>query len=118
MPRQSARQPRGREARRLTTLRARQGLLHELIGTAARRAEDNIDVIMPGFTHLQPAQPVRWSHFLLRHATRGRCVAAELRAQLRLVVGAGCRPPARHVQTRVRDAARCARSLAPRPFRA
>ena len=24
---------------------------------------------MPGYTHLQPAQPVRWSHWLLAHAS-------------------------------------------------
>ena len=29
------------------------------------RAEDNIDVVMPGFTHLQNAQPVLFSHYLL-----------------------------------------------------
>ncbi|KAK0679871.1 ARLY lyase, partial [Pygoscelis papua] len=27
-----------------------------------------IDVILPGYTHLQKAQPVRWSQFLLSHA--------------------------------------------------
>ena len=27
-----------------------------------------IDVLMPGYTHVQPAQPVRWSHWLLSHA--------------------------------------------------
>jgi argininosuccinate lyase len=31
-----------------------------------QRAERDIDVLMPGYTHLQRAQPVRWSHFLLR----------------------------------------------------
>ena len=31
-------------------------------------AENEIDIIMPGYTHLQPAQPVRWSHWLLSHA--------------------------------------------------
>lgn len=30
------------------------------------RAKSEIDIIMPGYTHLQRAQPVRWSHFLLR----------------------------------------------------
>jgi argininosuccinate lyase len=39
-----------------------------LIETAAARAEAEIDVLMPGYTHLQPAQPIRWSHWLLRHA--------------------------------------------------
>ena len=42
--------------------------LADLIGAAADRAEAEIDVLMPGYTHLQPAQPVRWSHWLLSHA--------------------------------------------------
>lgn len=32
------------------------------------RAENEIDYIMPGYTHLQKAQPVRWSHWMLSHA--------------------------------------------------
>ncbi len=39
-----------------------------LIKAAADRAEAEIDVLMPGYTHVQPAQPVRWSHWLLSHA--------------------------------------------------
>lgn len=31
-------------------------------------AEAEADVLMPGFTHLQPAQPVRWGHWLMAHA--------------------------------------------------
>ncbi len=30
-------------------------------------AERSIDVIMPGYTHLQPAQPVRFSHWLMSY---------------------------------------------------
>lgn len=45
-----------------------QGILRQLIATAAQRAEAEIDLLMPGYTHLQPAQPVRWSHWLLSHA--------------------------------------------------
>ncbi|KAF4316411.1 hypothetical protein BBO99_00008504 [Phytophthora kernoviae] len=30
-------------------------------------AENNIDLLMPGFTHLQPAQPLRFSHWVLSH---------------------------------------------------
>ena len=41
--------------------------LAELIGAAADRAEAELDVLMPGYTHVQPAQPVRWSHWLLSH---------------------------------------------------
>ncbi|KFG81230.1 argininosuccinate lyase [Metarhizium anisopliae] len=32
------------------------------------RAESEIDYIMPGYTHLQRAQPVRWSQWLMSHA--------------------------------------------------
>ena len=42
--------------------------LTELIRAAAARAEAEIDILMPGYTHVQPAQPVRWSHWLLSHA--------------------------------------------------
>ena len=44
------------------------GYLRQLIGVAVERAADEIDLLMPGYTHLQPAQPVRWSHWLLSHA--------------------------------------------------
>lgn len=43
--------------------------LGELLRAAALRAEAEADVVMPGFTHLQPAQVVRWSHWLLSHAS-------------------------------------------------
>ncbi len=40
----------------------------QLIAVAVERAaEAEIDLLMPGYTHLQPAQPVRWSHWLLSH---------------------------------------------------
>jgi argininosuccinate lyase len=42
--------------------------LADLIRTAVDRAEAELDVLMPGYTHVQPAQPVRWSHWLLSHA--------------------------------------------------
>lgn len=42
--------------------------LANLIRAATDRAEADIDVLMPGYTHVQPAQPVRWSHWLLSHA--------------------------------------------------
>lgn len=28
----------------------------------AKRAEAEVDYVMPGYTHLQRAQPIRWSH--------------------------------------------------------
>jgi argininosuccinate lyase len=43
-------------------------VLNELIKTCVERAEKEIDFIMPGYTHLQRAQPIRWSHFLLMYA--------------------------------------------------
>lgn len=42
--------------------------LRQLISVAAERAAEEIDLLMPGYTHLQPAQPIRWSHWLLSHA--------------------------------------------------
>jgi len=42
--------------------------LADLIRAAADRADAELDVLMPGYTHVQPAQPVRWSHWLLSHA--------------------------------------------------
>ncbi|MBX3049880.1 MAG: argininosuccinate lyase [Caldilineaceae bacterium] len=42
--------------------------LAELIRTAIERAAAEIDLLMPGYTHLQPAQPTRWSHWILSHA--------------------------------------------------
>lgn len=42
--------------------------LRQLIRVAVDRAEAEIDLLMPGYTHLQPAQPIRWSHWLLSHA--------------------------------------------------
>ena len=56
-----------------------QGILRELIRVLVLRAENEIDVLMPGYTHLQVslyqtelmerAQPIRWSHFLCGYAT-------------------------------------------------
>eukprot|EP00656_Telonema_subtile_P003003 TRINITY_DN11382_c0_g2_i3.p1 TRINITY_DN11382_c0_g2~~TRINITY_DN11382_c0_g2_i3.p1 ORF type:complete len:271 (-),score=73.04 TRINITY_DN11382_c0_g2_i3:1008-1820(-) len=40
-----------------------------LIDTAASRAEAEVEVLMPGYTHLQKAQPVRWSHWVMSHAS-------------------------------------------------
>ncbi len=42
--------------------------LRMLIQVATDRATAEVDLLMPGYTHLQPAQPVRWSHWLLNHA--------------------------------------------------
>lgn len=42
-------------------------MLLALIRVTVDRAEREIDVLIPGYTHLQRAQPIRWSHFLLAH---------------------------------------------------
>ncbi|KAK9452967.1 L-Aspartase-like protein [Dipodascopsis uninucleata] len=44
-------------------------ILKELINVLVSRAEAEIDILMPGYTHLQRAQPIRWSHWLLSYAT-------------------------------------------------
>jgi argininosuccinate lyase len=43
--------------------------LIDLLKVIAQRAEQDIDYIMPSYTHLQRAQPVRWSQWLLSYAT-------------------------------------------------
>ncbi|QPG73527.1 argininosuccinate lyase [Brettanomyces nanus] len=43
--------------------------LRTLIQTLIKRAEKEIDYLMPGYTHLQRAQPIRWSHWLSMYAT-------------------------------------------------
>ncbi|ERF68441.1 argininosuccinate lyase [Endocarpon pusillum Z07020] len=44
-------------------------LLIDLLKVVAQRAKQDIDYIMPSYTHLQRAQPIRWSHWLLSYAT-------------------------------------------------
>lgn len=39
------------------------------IKSILNRAETEIDVLMPGYTHLQRAQPIRWAHWLSSYAT-------------------------------------------------
>ena len=41
------------------------GLLTELQGAIIERAEAHLDLLMSGYTHLQRAQPVRFSHWLM-----------------------------------------------------
>ncbi len=45
-----------------------QELIKNLINTIIKLAEENTDAIMPGFTHLQKAQPVLFSHYILAYA--------------------------------------------------
>ncbi|KAI9770737.1 MAG: argininosuccinate lyase [Geoglossum simile] len=42
--------------------------LVDLLRVIAERAEQDIEYIMPGYTHLQRAQPIRWSHWLLSYS--------------------------------------------------
>merc|ERR1719183_1754483 len=48
------------------------GNMRDLIRTACDRAEKEMDYIMPGYTHLQRAQPIRWSHWMLCYASQWR----------------------------------------------
>ena len=42
--------------------------LKELIGVIIKRAEDSAEMIMPGYTHLQRAQPITMGHQLMAYA--------------------------------------------------
>jgi argininosuccinate lyase len=56
---------------RLWTLEAIDQLDADLAGlgrTLVARAKDGVDAILPGYTHGQRAQPVRWAYVLLAHA--------------------------------------------------
>lgn len=44
--------------------------IRTLISVIVKRSLNEIDIFMPGYTHLQRAQPVRWSHYLLRYYNR------------------------------------------------
>ncbi|KAK3346934.1 L-Aspartase-like protein [Lasiosphaeria hispida] len=41
--------------------------LRAFLSVIAARAEKEIEFIMPGYTHLQRAQPIRWSHWMLSY---------------------------------------------------
>ncbi|SCW02621.1 LAFE_0F10638g1_1 [Lachancea fermentati] len=43
--------------------------LAKFIDVLIARGREEIDVLMPGYTHLQRAQPIRWSHWLSSYAT-------------------------------------------------
>ncbi|OAX43556.1 putative argininosuccinate lyase [Rhizopogon vinicolor AM-OR11-026] len=42
--------------------------LKGLVRIMVERADKERDILLPGYTHLQRGQPIRWSHFLLSHA--------------------------------------------------
>ncbi|KAJ8266730.1 hypothetical protein GJAV_G00134050 [Gymnothorax javanicus] len=39
-----------------------------LINTLVERSAVEIDILFPGYTHMQRAQPIRWSHWILSYA--------------------------------------------------
>ncbi|PGH06470.1 argininosuccinate lyase [Polytolypa hystricis UAMH7299] len=50
-------------------LRKIEGYLVDLMKCSIMRAERETEYLMPGYTHLQKAQPVKWSHWILSHTT-------------------------------------------------
>ncbi|GFG32115.1 hypothetical protein Cfor_06885 [Coptotermes formosanus] len=50
---------------RLNTLKK---YIQHLTQIMVERANAEVGILMPGYTHLQRAQPVQWSHWLLSHA--------------------------------------------------
>ncbi len=66
------------------SLDAFDSVLHGLQQVLATKAESYADIVMPGFTHLQPAQPVTFGHHLLAYVEmlgrdRGRFADARKR---------------------------------------
>ncbi|KAF2403178.1 argininosuccinate lyase [Trichodelitschia bisporula] len=51
-------------------LRELEGHLAAFLQVIADRAETEISVVMPGYTHLQRAQPIRWAHWLLAYGSQ------------------------------------------------
>ena len=45
-----------------------QSLIAELLRVIADKAEANVTTVMPGYTHLQHAQPVTFAHYILAYA--------------------------------------------------
>jgi len=55
---------------RLWTVEAERDILKDmatLLTAGASFAKEYIDILMAGYTHLQPAQPIRFSHWLMSH---------------------------------------------------
>ncbi len=55
---------------RLWTVEAERDILKDMgtfLAVGAEFASQHIDVLMAGYTHLQPAQPIRFSHWLMSH---------------------------------------------------
>ncbi|KFZ16167.1 hypothetical protein V501_02362 [Pseudogymnoascus sp. VKM F-4519 (FW-2642)] len=70
-------------------LRKIEVFLVDFLKVVAARAEKEIDFVMPGYTHLQRAQPVRWSHWMLSY---GLAFASDLE-RLREVIARVNRSP-------------------------
>ena len=43
------------------------GMIKALIGTLVEKAEENLETVMPGYTHLQRAQPITFAHHLMAY---------------------------------------------------
>jgi len=43
------------------------GYLTSFLKVTAERAAKEVDYVMPGYTHLQRAQPIRWSHWMMSY---------------------------------------------------
>ncbi|KAF2085919.1 argininosuccinate lyase [Saccharata proteae CBS 121410] len=56
-------------------LRKLETYLVDFLNVIASRAEKEMEYVMPGYTHLQRAQPIRWSHWMLSY---GMAFAADL----------------------------------------
>ena len=69
------------------------GLLRELIGVLLNAAEPNLDTVMPGYTHLQRAQPITLAHHLMAYVQmfgRDRARLADCRKRLNVMpLGSG-----------------------------
>jgi argininosuccinate lyase len=55
---------------RLWLVDAERDILRDLAGllsACSEYAREHVDILMAGYTHLQPAQPIRFSHWLLSH---------------------------------------------------
>lgn len=61
------------------SMRQWDALLRELISVLAAQAEGNVSVLLPGYTHMQPAQPVSLAQHLLAYAAMFRRDAERLR---------------------------------------
>ena len=51
----------------MAELEALKESLRAVQGRIVSKAEQHLDVLMPGYTHMQPAQPVRFSHWLMAY---------------------------------------------------